>query len=86
MKGSLNQRDRSDATIKHEYDVIFGLQPVDPSLLIKAMKPDGKVIASGILLERKLSVEEKLISSGVNIDHHIIDGDWVTLIASNCVH
>lgn len=73
------------------YDIVIAnitasvLIEIAPNL-IKAMKPDGKVIASGILLERKLSVEEKLISSGVNIDHHVIDGDWVTLIASNCVH
>ena len=54
------------------------------SYLVQAMKPDGKVIASGIFIDHKQSVGEKLVSSGVNIDHTVIDGDWVTLIASAC--
>ena len=71
------------------YDIVIAnitasvLIEIAPNL-IKAMRPDGKVIASGILAERKHSVEKKLVSSGVNIDHYVIDGDWVTLIASAC--
>ena len=71
------------------YDIVIAnitasvLIEIAPNL-IKAMRPDGKVIASGILAERKQSVEKKLVSSGVNIDHYVIDGDWVTLIASAC--
>lgn len=73
------------------YDIVIAnitasvLIEIAPNL-IKAMKPNGKVIASGILLEFKHNVEEKLISAGVNIDNYVIEGDWVTLIASDCVH
>ena len=50
--------------------------------LIRAVKPAGKVIASGILLDNKDSVEGALDSSGARLEQTHVDGDWVTLVAS----
>jgi ribosomal protein L11 methyltransferase len=50
--------------------------------LVKATKPGGKVIASGIIQDNKSSVEGALSSAGARLEKTITDGDWVTLVAS----
>lgn len=50
--------------------------------LVTAVKPGGEVIASGIVLEHSDSVVRELTAAGGRVDEPIVDGDWVTLIAS----
>ena len=50
--------------------------------LVKAVKPGGRVIASGILLDNKDGVERALTSAGGHVEETIVDGDWVTQVAS----
>ena len=50
--------------------------------LVRAVKPGGKVIASGVLLDNKAGVEQALASAGGLLEETIVDGDWVTLVAS----
>ena len=49
--------------------------------LLRAVRPKGTLIASGILLERKEEVEEVLASAGAVIRHTKVDGDWIALVA-----
>ena len=49
--------------------------------LVGATKPGGLVIASGIILENKRSVEDALVSAGAVIQKTIVDTDWVTFLA-----
>lgn len=50
--------------------------------LVRALRPKGKVIASGILLDNKDGVEAALTSAGGQLEQPLIEGDWVTLVAS----
>lgn len=50
--------------------------------LARAVKPGGKVIASGILLDNKDGVEQALASVGATLDETLVDGDWVALVYS----
>ena len=50
--------------------------------LVSAVKPGGEVIASGIILEHKDSVARALAGAGGRVGEPIIEGDWVTLVAS----
>ena len=50
--------------------------------LVNAVHEGGKVLASGILLENKDSVEQALADSGAAPEQTLVDGDWVTLVAS----
>ncbi len=50
--------------------------------LVKALRPDGRLIVSGILLDNKASVEEAFAMWNASIEHTDVDGDWVTLVAS----
>ena len=50
--------------------------------ILRAVRPNGTVIASGILLERQTEVEEALASAGAVIRHTRVDGDWIALVAS----
>lgn len=50
--------------------------------LVKAVRPGGKLIVSGILLDNKASVEEALTEWNASIEHMDVDSDWVTLVAS----
>lgn len=45
-----------------------------------ALKPEGQLIASGILLEQASTVEKAFLDVGLRIDHRSIEGDWVTMI------
>ena len=50
--------------------------------ILRAVRPKGTVIASGILLERKAEVDEALTSAGAVIRHTLVDGDWIALVAA----
>ena len=50
--------------------------------LVTAVKPGGEVIASGIILEHSDGVARELTAAGGRVNEPIVDGDWVTLIAS----
>lgn len=52
------------------------------SEIIKVVKPGGKLIASGILIENMKSPEKMLSSAGLTIEKTLIEDDWVTLVAS----
>ena len=50
--------------------------------LVRAVTPGGSVIASGILLDNKDGVERALASADARLEETLVDGDWVTLVAS----
>ena len=50
--------------------------------LVKAVKPCGVVIASGIILDNKAVVERSMAVAGAALADTIVDGDWVTLVYS----
>ena len=50
--------------------------------LVSAVQSGGKVLASGILLENKDSVAQALTEAGASLEQTLVDGDWVTLVAS----
>ena len=50
--------------------------------LVAALKPGGTLIASGILLDKKSAVEQRLRQEGAHVHRNVEDGDWVTQIAS----
>ena len=50
--------------------------------LVRAVRPGGKIIASGMLLDNKEAVEQALTSAGGSLEKTVVDGDWVTIVAS----
>ena len=50
--------------------------------LVEAVRPGGRVIASGLLLENRDVVERALASAGSCVRKSFADDDWVTLVAS----
>lgn len=50
--------------------------------LVSAVQDGGKILASGILLENKGVAEEALAKAGAALEQTLVDGDWVTLVAS----
>lgn len=50
--------------------------------IMRAIRPKGVLIASGILLERKEEIEEALTSAGAVIGDVQVDGDWIALVAA----
>lgn len=50
--------------------------------LATCVRPNGHIIASGILIENKHIVEQALTLAGATLQHTTIDADWVTLVAS----
>lgn len=50
--------------------------------LARCVRPNGHIIASGILLENKHIAEQALSNAGAAIQHTTIDADWVTLTAT----
>ena len=50
--------------------------------LVRAVRPGGNVIASGILLDNSDAVAKALNSAGGLLNQTIADGDWVTLVVS----
>ena len=52
------------------------------SHMAAAVRPGGVLIASGILLENKDRVAQALAAAGAELEQTLVDGDWVTLVAS----
>ena len=50
--------------------------------LVRAVRPGGKIIASGMLVDNKEAVEQALTSAGGSLEKTVVDGDWVTIVAS----
>jgi ribosomal protein L11 methyltransferase len=50
--------------------------------LARAVRPGGKVIASGIIQDKKEGVEQALAASGGVLERTETDDDWVTLVFS----
>jgi ribosomal protein L11 methyltransferase len=50
-----------------------------PSLL-RAVRPGGTVIASGIIADRRAEAEEPLHAAGLQDIRALVEGDWVTLV------
>jgi len=50
--------------------------------MFSALRPGGRLVASGILEERQASVRQALESAGATIERGVSDGDWVALVAS----
>ena len=50
--------------------------------LATAVKPGGRIIASGIIVENQDRVERALVSAGTFLQETLLEGDWVTLVAS----
>ena len=48
--------------------------------LVRATKPGGTLIASGIIQERRAEAEEPLRAAGLSDIHALVEGDWVTLV------
>ncbi|MGZ3665779.1 MAG: 50S ribosomal protein L11 methyltransferase, partial [Ktedonobacterales bacterium] len=50
--------------------------------LLRAMRPGGTLIASGIIAERRHEAEEPLRAAGLTDIRAIQDGDWITLVGT----
>ncbi len=50
--------------------------------LVRAVRPGGTLIASGILAERRHEAEEPLRAAGLQDIHDVVEGDWVTLVGT----
>jgi len=67
------------------YDVVLAniiarvIAQLAPSLL-RATRPGGTLIASGIIAERRLEAEDPLHSAGLTSIEEFIEGDWITLM------
>jgi ribosomal protein L11 methyltransferase len=67
-----------------EYDVVLAniiarvIMQIAPAL-VRATRPGGVLIASGIINERRAETEEALRAAGMPEMEAIVDGDWVTL-------
>jgi ribosomal protein L11 methyltransferase len=48
--------------------------------LLRAVRPGGSLIASGIIQERRYEAVGALIAAGLTDVHEIVENDWVTLI------
>ncbi len=68
-----------------EYDVVLAniiarvIAQLAPALL-RATRPGGIVIASGIIAERRHEAEEPLRAAGLVDVREYLEGDWVTLV------
>jgi len=50
--------------------------------LVRAVRPGGTLIASGIIAERRHEAEEPLRAAGLTNIRDLIEGDWVTLVGT----
>ncbi len=50
--------------------------------LVKSVRRSGNVIASGLLEGRADEVAQRLRDAGADVTTTVVDGDWVTLVAS----
>ncbi len=48
--------------------------------LVRATRPGGTLIASGLIAERRAEAEEPLRAAGLRDIRDLVEGDWVTLI------
>ncbi|HEX9068431.1 MAG TPA: 50S ribosomal protein L11 methyltransferase [Ktedonobacterales bacterium] len=68
-----------------QFDVVVAniiarvIAQIAPALL-RATRPGGILIASGIFNERLAEAEGPLVAAGLTEVRHVVDGDWVTLI------
>ena len=53
--------------------------------LVAAVRPGGKVIASGLLTEKRDAIEQRFRDAGAAVERTVIDGDWVALVAERTV-
>ena len=49
--------------------------------LVGAVRPGGLLVVSGILTSDRISIAERLRQAGAEVERHMIDGDWVALVA-----
>ena len=49
--------------------------------LVAAVRPGGRIIASGILMEKRDAIERRFRDAGAAVEQIVIDGDWVALVA-----
>lgn len=49
--------------------------------LVKALRPGGIILASGILKEQANGPREALAAAGARLRDDVVDGDWATLVA-----
>ena len=72
---------------EHGFDIVVAnisarvLTDLAP-LLVGAMAPGGRLIASGIIEDHTDEVVAALGHSAARVDEELFDGDWVTLLAS----
>jgi ribosomal protein L11 methyltransferase len=50
--------------------------------LVRAVRPGGTLIASGIIAERRAMAEEPLQAAGLSDIHELVEGDWITLVGT----
>ena len=50
--------------------------------LVRAVRPGGTLIASGIIADRRHEAEEALRAAGLQNIRDFVEGDWVTLVAT----
>ena len=50
--------------------------------LVRAVRPGGTLIASGIIAERRAEAEEPLRAAGLRDIREMVEGDWVTLVGT----
>ncbi|MFI5274152.1 MAG: 50S ribosomal protein L11 methyltransferase, partial [Ktedonobacterales bacterium] len=50
--------------------------------LLRATRPGGTLIASGIIAERRHEAEAPLVAAGLTDIRALIEGDWVTLVGT----
>jgi ribosomal protein L11 methyltransferase len=67
-----------------EYDLVMAniiarvIGQLAPSLL-RAVRPDGMLVASGIIEERRAEAEQPLVAAGLRSVRTLVEGDWITL-------
>jgi ribosomal protein L11 methyltransferase len=73
-------------TGEHPFDLV--LANLIASLLIRLasalrdeIAPGGRLVASGIFIDRESAVVEAFGSVGLHVQHRTVDGDWVALVA-----
>jgi ribosomal protein L11 methyltransferase len=69
-----------------EYDLVLAniiarvIAQLAPAL-VRAVRPGGTLVASGIIAERLHEAEDPLRAAGLSVVERVQDGDWVTLLA-----
>ena len=63
-------------------NIIARVIQASASSLARQLRPGGRLVASGILLERRDDVAAALEAAGVAVDATDVDGDWCALIGT----